>query len=152
MQASTISRSRIEQQPLWALVHRIEQIVDAGWAATSMSLTLRQFQILDAIKETSNSSQTDLVAATGIDRSTLADIMRRLLRDKLITRRRSHNDRRAYVVGLTPRGHAMVDAGRSAAHVAERPILATLSASERKLAHALLAKIVSEYRGPGGAS
>jgi len=49
-------------------------------------------------------SQTALVNATGIDRSTLADIVRRLVDSGLLQRKRMAFDARMYAVGLTEAG------------------------------------------------
>jgi DNA-binding MarR family transcriptional regulator len=45
-------------------------------------------------------SQTGIVARTGIDRSTLADLVRRLQRKGLLQRRRTKDDARAYAVKM----------------------------------------------------
>lgn len=52
---------------------------------------------------------------TGIDRSTLADIVRRLVERELLRRRRTKRDARMYAVALTERGEAMLKAATPAA-------------------------------------
>ena len=60
--------------------------------------------VLLAIAENPGTSQTKLVEATGVDRSTLADVVRRLLVRRLVARKRTKEDARAYAVTLTDAG------------------------------------------------
>ena len=75
-----------------------------GDEARESDVTPRQFAVLDALARRDSVSQTDLCAATGIDRSTLADIVKRLLNKGLIQRARRKDDARAYAVKLSPEG------------------------------------------------
>lgn len=67
-------------------------------------LTPTQFDVIEALSELENPSQTDLVEATGIDRSTMADIIRRLCLKGLVAKRRSPKDARIFIVTLTNAG------------------------------------------------
>ena len=62
------------------LLHRAQQIAANHSAAAlkSAGLTLRQFSVLSALSGNEGVSQSDLVNATGIDRSTLADMVARM--------------------------------------------------------------------------
>lgn len=94
------------------LVHRTEQAIKAAWAAdpatTDTTPNPRQTAVLFAIARKFapgyRPSQTELVTVTGIDRSTLADIIRRLLQRGLLERRRTKEDARAYAIKLTSTG------------------------------------------------
>lgn len=70
----------------------------------SGDLTPRQYAVLVTVSQNEGLSQTDLVEKTGIDRSTLADIVRRMLKKSLLQRRRTKEDARAYAVKLTEEG------------------------------------------------
>ncbi len=70
----------------------------------SDDLTPRQFAVLLTVSQNEGLSQTQLVDKTGIDRSTLADIVRRMLKKGLLSRRRTREDARAYAVRLTDDG------------------------------------------------
>lgn len=88
------------------LLHRAGQCAGDIFQ-TEMStgdLTPRQFAVLVAVSQEEGLSQTSLVRRTGIDRSTLADIVRRMLRKDLLQRRRTKDDARAYSVKLTEQG------------------------------------------------
>ena len=67
-------------------------------------LTPRQYAVLVTVSQNEGLSQTQLVEQTGIDRSTLADIVRRMLKKGLLQRRRTKDDARAYAVKLTDEG------------------------------------------------
>lgn len=115
------------------LSHRLSQraeIVFAGIAGQG-AVTARQLAILSAIEAKDGASQTDIVEQTGIDRSTMADVIKRLCRRKLTTRRRSNNDKRAYRLALTESGRQALDVGRSAALKADEQLLSSLSNRER---------------------
>jgi len=93
--------------------------------ATAGDLTPRQYAVLVAVSEDEGLSQTGLVRKTGIDRSTLADIVRRMLRKNLLRRQRTKDDARAYSVKLTEEGW---DALRTYEPTVDRVDAAVLSA------------------------
>ena len=88
-------------------------------------VTQRQFAVLAAADEREGATQADLVRITGIDRSTLADMARRMIAKGLLERERSNVDARANAVRLT-------DAGREALADA-RPKMAAADARLMKL-------------------
>ncbi len=94
-------------------------------------LTPRQFAVLVTVAQHEGLSQTDLVELTGIDRSTLADIIRRMLKKGLISRRRTREDARAYAVRLTNDGRSVLNAAEPAAISADERILAALPSDKR---------------------
>ena len=71
-------------------------------------LTPRQYAVLVTVSNHEGLSQTGLVDRTGIDRSTLADIVRRMLKKGLLQRRRTREDARAYAVKLTEEGRRLL--------------------------------------------
>lgn len=73
------------------------------------AITGSQALVLCALNKKSGVSQTALVEATSIDRSTLADIVRRLMKKGLVARRRTKQDARAYAVVLTQEGKAVAE-------------------------------------------
>jgi DNA-binding MarR family transcriptional regulator len=70
-------------------------------------VTATQAQVLCTLLEYKGVSQTFLVGKTGIDRSTLTDVVVRMVRDGLLTRRRSKKDERTNVVNLTTKGEEL---------------------------------------------
>ena len=69
-------------------------------------VTQRQFAVLAAAEARAGATQADLVRITGIDRSTLADMARRMIEKGLLERERSTLDARANAVRLTEAGRA----------------------------------------------
>ena len=110
------------------LLHRAGQVADATFEhhAQGAGLTPRQAVVLAAIAASEEPSQTVLVNATGIDRSTMADVVRRLTKQGLVTRKRTRSDARRYAVRLTPKGYTALDEARDAEAAAEATLLARL--------------------------
>ena len=88
--------------------------------------------ILAALAENEGISQTAIVERSGIDRSTLAEIVRRLAKNGLLQRRRSKQDARAYVVTLTARGRETVRDVQALARRVDKQLLAGLPQPERE--------------------
>jgi len=105
-------------------------------------LTPRQFAVLVAVAGNEGQSQTDLVERTGIDRSTLADIIRRMLKKGLLSRKRTKTDARAYAVRLTQQGRDSLNAAQPGAKNADARVLAALPPGKRDEFLTLLAAIV----------
>lgn len=126
------------------LLHRAGQCADELFAVnvSETDLTPRQYTVLRAVQTSQDPSQTKLVEATGIDRSTLADIVRRLVGKGLLQRKRSRHDARMYVVRLTERGSDALSRAEPAAHSADQRILAPLAPSEREQFLKALRRIV----------
>jgi DNA-binding MarR family transcriptional regulator len=75
-------------------------------------ITQRQYAVLAAAAERDDATQADLVRITGIDRSTLADMVTRMIAKDLLGRERSALDARANAVRLTESGRAALEAAR----------------------------------------
>ena len=138
------------QQDFQALLHRANQITTERFADAigDSEMTARQVQVLQAIEENEGLSQTKIVNLTGIDRSTLADIIRRLSKRKLIERRRTKEDARAYAVKLTDAGRRELASGKPALRTVEKNLLAPLSEKQRADLLALLAQVVASGEQP----
>lgn len=98
----------------------------------SGSLTQRQYAVLSAVAAKEGCTQSDLVRATGIDRSTLAELVARLIGKGLLARERSTLDARANTVRLTPTGRAATEDASPRVAVADERILALLPANKRE--------------------
>ena len=123
----------LEKSPVH-LLHRAGQFAGDVFVSEmgDDGLTPRQYAVLVAVAESEGLSQTDLVGRTGVDRSTLADIVRRMIKKGLISRQRTKRDARAYSVKLTDRGRKSLDTARPAARQADERVLATLSPKQRQ--------------------
>jgi DNA-binding MarR family transcriptional regulator len=95
-------------------------------------LTPRQLAVLTTVAQNEGVSQTRLVDRTGIDRSTLADIVRRMQRKGLLQRRRTKEDARAYAVKLTDEGRRLHRLAEPLAKRVDDRILEALPARQRE--------------------
>jgi DNA-binding MarR family transcriptional regulator len=94
-------------------------------------LTPRQLAVLVTVSNNEGLSQTGLVDRTGIDRSTLADIVRRMQRKGLLQRRRTKEDARAYAVKLTEEGRRVLRTAEPLAKRVDDRILDALPGKQR---------------------
>ena len=124
------------------LLHRAEQLAsDRFNQLVDGAVTLRQFAVLAAVAENAGASQSDLVKATAIDRSTLADMMKALEKRGLVRRTPSSADARANAVHLTQSGAAVLYATTQHARAADAAILDLLPRTKRKSFVAILMKL-----------
>src|ERR1700753_2525187 len=100
--------------------------------AGSSDLTKQQFTLLCALEQNDGVSQTALVEITGIDRSTLAEMVRRMLEKGLLSRERTEEDQRANAVAISPSGRKALRGARNAADRAERALLEALPLPDRQ--------------------
>ncbi|MCL4765659.1 MAG: MarR family transcriptional regulator [Hyphomicrobiaceae bacterium] len=125
------SADRLDRSPIHLLHRASQRASDVFQEEIDGDLTPRQFAILLTVAQNEGLSQTHLVTRTGIDRSTLADVIRRMLKKGLLQRRRTREDARAYAVRLTDEGWRVLKAAEPLARRADEKILAVLSNSER---------------------
>jgi len=127
------NQSRLERSPIH-LLHRAGQcagdIFQSEMAAGD--LTPRQYAVLLTVAYNEGLSQTNLVEKTGIDRSTLADIVRRMLKKGLLQRRRTKEDARAYAVKLTEEGWRTLKAAEPMARRVDEKVLSVLNGPQRE--------------------
>jgi len=115
------------------LLHRASQCAsDVFQAEIDGELTPRQYAILLTVAQNEGLSQTDLVERTGIDRSTLADVIRRMIKKGLLQRRRTREDARAYAVKLTEEGWRVRRQTVPLARRADEKVLSVLSVVDRE--------------------
>ncbi len=116
------------------LLHRAAQraldlyAVEAGPGA----VTQRQHAVLAAVAEKEGAAQADLVAATGIDRSTLADMVARMIDKGLLARERSATDARANAVRLTDTGREALESIGPKTAAADAALMALLPKGKRE--------------------
>jgi hypothetical protein len=80
------------------LLHRDSQRADGLFARRTSDLTPRQFVVLQAVAGKNGLSETDIMAATGIDRSSTAELVRTLVTNGCLKQRRTRRDARVYAV------------------------------------------------------
>jgi MarR family transcriptional regulator, temperature-dependent positive regulator of motility len=116
------------------LLHRALQLALDIYAVETgpVAITQRQYAVLAAVAADEGLSQTELVRATGIDRSTLADLVGRMIVKGYLERERSAEDARANTVKLGDAGRAVLEAAKPRVDAADQRILDLLGAKKRE--------------------
>lgn len=138
-------KDQLDRSPLHLLHRASQRAGDIFQGELSGDLTPRQFIILLTVAREEGLSQTQLVERTGIDRSTLADVVRRMLKKGLLQRRRMRDDARAYAVKLSEEGWRALRQAEPLARRADDRLLAALPLSERDRFVQGLRQIVREF-------
>jgi DNA-binding MarR family transcriptional regulator len=122
------------------LLRRAEQFASEMFIRSELrdGVTLRQTVLLAAIAEAEGASQSDLVRTTGVDRSTLAEMMARMEKRGLIVRSAAADDGRAKSVSLTSQGRRRLDDALPAMRQVDRALLGAIPAHQRVAFRAVL--------------
>lgn len=123
---------RLDESPTH-LLHRVLQCSNSIFQSEvkEADLTPRQILVLLTVARNEGLSQTGIVERTGIDRSTLADVVRRLQKKGLLHRRRARQDARAYAVNLTDEGKRILRSAEPVMQRVDARVLGALPARER---------------------
>ena len=125
------------------LIRRAQQRHVAAWAdLVSTDTSSVQFAVLAVLDRLGESSQQQLCRAVDLDRSTIADLVARMERRGLLTRRRATDDRRRNLTVLTPEGRAELDRLRPGVEAVERELTGGLETTERAALRAALAQLL----------
>ncbi|MGN6579588.1 MAG: MarR family winged helix-turn-helix transcriptional regulator [Bordetella sp.] len=106
--------SAIETGHLWQrpgfLIRRLNQIHIAMFfeSCKDFAITPVQYGLLTTLSERPNLDQTSLCAEVGVDRTTMADVLRRLEERGLVKRSNSPADGRLKIANITPRGRKVM--------------------------------------------
>lgn len=116
------------------LLRRAQQrAVELYWAAVGEDgLRPPQFAVLLTIYQNPGLNQTELVQRTGIDRSTVADMISRLSKREMIRRARTETDQRANRLWITDDGVCALNRTAAAAQAAQDDIMAPIPAEHRR--------------------
>lgn len=133
---------RLSQSPSH-LLRRAEQFAAELFARSGLhdGVTLRQTVLMAAIAEAEGASQSDLVRITGVDRSTLAEMMARMESRGLIVRAAAADDGRAKSVRLTAVGRRKLESGLPAIRAVDRALLAAVPAAKRSAFQTILSDL-----------
>lgn len=116
------------------LLHRAGQRAEEMFAKAldGQSLTVRQFVVLSIVSGEENLSQNLICEKTGIDRSTMADIVKRLVTRGWLSRRRSRRDARMYAIRLTDSGRGELERATPVAVSVDTEIVSGLNSKQRQ--------------------
>jgi len=107
----------------------------------------RQFAVLISVFQNPGLSQTALVEASGIDRSTLTEVLRRMVDRGMISRSRTAADQRANALFLTDSGRTILGSAFDAARRVQERILEPLAKGDREAAIAILTALAGHADG-----
>ncbi|WES66098.1 MarR family winged helix-turn-helix transcriptional regulator [Microbacter sp. GSS18] len=114
------------------LIRRAQQAHVATWTRmVSTEISSVQYSILVVLDRMGEASQRQLCDEVDLDRSTIADLVRRMERRGLVARRRDPLDARRNTVTLTDAGLAERRRLRPLVHAADRELTAALTSEER---------------------
>jgi len=116
------------------LIHRAEQCATVLLQSRMLEhgLTSTQIALLGALAMQAGLSQTQLCEATGIDRSTMGDVIKRLVKRGLVRRARTRRDARTNAIGLTSLGQQTITAVAPVAAMAGAELLSVIPERSRK--------------------
>ncbi|MBP7064189.1 MarR family transcriptional regulator [Ferrovibrio sp.] len=106
-----------------------------------------QFALLLTVLQNPGLSQVDLVRHTGIDRSTVAEMVARLIKRGLLDRNRTVADRRTNALGVTEAGEAVLQRALPMVLKAQERTLAPLNDDDREELMRLL-RLLSAVNAP----
>jgi DNA-binding MarR family transcriptional regulator len=124
---------QLERSPLH-LLHRVHQRATELFQEkmAGINLTARQYVVLVTVSQKDGASQQDIIDATGIDRSTVSQIMQTMIRKGLLKRRRTREDARAYAITLSEHGRDVLKASEEIATGVDEALIAALPATRAK--------------------
>lgn len=130
------------------LLRRAQQIHAAHWGEhVPGGITSPQYAVLHVLARHPCVDQTRLGELASLDRSTTADIARRLLTRGLVERHRDPHDTRRYLLELTGSGRAVLDAATPPALEVDRRMVEGLTDRQAKeLVHLLRLVLASGGR------
>ncbi len=127
--------SPLDASPTHLLQRAVQRALDEYSAEFGPGgITQRQYAVLTAVADQEGATQTELVRTTGIDRSTLAELVARMMGKDLLVRGRSTADGRANAVGLTPKGQAALAEAQPKMAAADARLLKLVAGRRRRAA------------------
>lgn len=126
------------------LVRRLHQIHVGLFAEEcgGEDITPVQFGMLSVLQGGEGLDQLTLSTSVGVDRTSGADVIRRLERRGLLVRTRSETDRRAKLIRITEAGVAYVERVRPMMARAQERFIAPLTEAERDEFYRLISKMI----------
>ena len=112
---------------------------------SDLALTTTQYTVLVATAEKDGLSQQEIINFTGIDRSTVSQVVQLLIRKGLLKRRRTRKDARTYAVSLTEYGWDVLKTSEQIVSRVEEALVQALPASRAKTFIANLRAIVGTF-------
>jgi len=142
--------TQLERSPLH-LLHRVHQRATELFQQkmAGIDITARQYVVLATVAQNDGASQQDIIDNTGIDRSTVSQIMQTMIRKGLLKRKRTKEDARAYAITVTDQGRDILKASEAIVEGVNEALVAALSATRAKTFIDNLRSIIAERARTG---
>ncbi len=136
---------KLEKSPYHLLKRAAQYAANVYMADVGkLGITQRQFTVLSVVELREGVSQTELVKSTGIDRSTLAEMISRLVSQGYLQRKRSKEDARTNRVRLTSAGRRALASAQPGAADVDKQILSAIPAAKRKEFLEMLGRLAAQ--------
>ena len=141
--------------PLWSrpgyLIRRLHQIHLALFLeeCRASQLTPVQYGLLTALAIRGDLDQVSLAEELGLDRTTTAEVLRRLEARRLVSRKPNPDDRRAKLARITPQGRKLMGAMFRSMQRAQDRLCAPLSQKERDVFMQTLVRLIEANNAVG---
>jgi DNA-binding MarR family transcriptional regulator len=151
-------RALMDELPLWRrpgyLLRRLHQVHYALFfeECADVDITPVQYGLMTILSTHPESDQASIANYLGIDRTNVADVVKRLEQAGLVARERSPTDKRAMLCRLTAAGGAMLRRMQPAMARAQERLLEGLDAGERAAFVETLIKLLEANNKHGRAS
>lgn len=134
------------QRHVGYLIRRAQQRHVAAWTRIASSeISSVQYTILVVLDARGEASQRELCDDADLDRSTIADLVKRMERKGLIARRRDPEDARRNTVTLTGAGRSERERLRPLVDQVQEALVASMSPQDRR---ALRAGLIALLQSP----
>ncbi|TXS38481.1 MarR family winged helix-turn-helix transcriptional regulator [Streptomyces sp. OR43] len=126
------------------LIRRAEQVHTALWSEhVSREITSQKFAVLNALSRDPGIDQRTVGRRTSLDRSTVNQMVRRLVDQNLVSQERDDDDRRRTLLSLTDEGAELLDSLIAPAERVNALLLGSLPEGERARAVDILTTLAS---------
>ncbi len=119
---------------------------------SGLDLEIRLLPFIMLLSTREGIRQEDLSAHTGLDKTTVAHAVKRLVHLGYVSRERNPQDRRCYRLTLTSRSRDLVPRAREAMQDWHAGVLASFSEEERRMLEVLLSRMAEGAGGMVGRS
>jgi DNA-binding MarR family transcriptional regulator len=110
-------------------------------------ITPIMYSVLSALQQRGPIDQTTLAREVAVDKTNMADVLERMRKRRLVSRRMSPRDRRVRLTVLTDDGRALLDRVDRQAELAHRRTVEDLTPDERDVLMQLMARIIEAKEG-----
>ena len=127
-----------------ASIHVLSRRIGAAFhpeVAARFGLTLPEWRVILTLNDAPDTSASDIMRLWAMEKMAISRAVRRLVRDGLVTRRRSATDRRSFTLRLTAKGGALHKRVLPAANRRFRDIVSCLDPAELAQLRTALAKL-----------